>query len=109
MRNVKRTANGRVVITRLLGTLAWFPLVWTCCMGPALGQSVTLAWDRDSSHTNLSSYLVKYGESSGSYTGQVSVATNNTSATISNLAAGRTYYFAVTARNVAGLESDPSN
>jgi len=71
--------------------------------------SATLAWDRAASHTNLSAFVLKYGVSSGSYTGKVSVATNLTSATVSDLVSGVRYFFAVTARNVAGLESDPSN
>src|SRR6266511_500848 len=103
MRNITRTATGRAAFARGFGILAGFLLVWTCWMGPARGEGVTLAWDRNSSHTNLSAFILNYGGSSGSYTGQVSVATNFTSATVSNLAAGRTYYFAVTARSSAGL------
>lgn len=77
--------------------------------GTARGESVTLAWDRAASHTNLSAFILKYGVTSGSYTGQVSVATNLTTSTVNNLAPGVTYFFAVTAKNVANLESDPSN
>ncbi len=72
-------------------------------------ESATLAWDRAASHTNLASFVLKYGVTSGSYTGQVSVATNLTTATVNNLVPGVTYYFVVTAKNVADLESDPSN
>ncbi len=75
----------------------------------AQAQSVSLAWDRAASHTNLSAFILKWGVTSGSYTGQVSVATNLTTTTVNNLVPGVTYFFAVTARNVAGLESDPSN
>ena len=75
----------------------------------ARGESVTLAWDRAASHTNLSAFILKYGVTSGSYTGQVSVATNLTTSTVNNLVPGVTYFFAVTAKNVANLESDPSN
>ena len=71
--------------------------------------SATLAWDRASSHTNLSAFVLKYGASSGSYTGTVNVATNITSATVNDLVSGVRYFFVVTAKNVAGLESDPSN
>ena len=72
-------------------------------------DSATLAWDRVSSHTNLSTYILKYGPTSGSYTGAVNVATNLTSGIVNNLVAGRRYFFVVTARNVSGIESDPSN
>jgi len=75
----------------------------------ARAESATLAWDRAASHTNLASFVLKYGVTSGSYTGQVSVATNLTTTTVNNLVPGVTYYFVVTAKNVADLESDPSN
>ena len=75
----------------------------------ARADSATLAWDRAASHTNLAAFVLKYGVTSGSYTGQVDVATNLTSATVNNLVPGVTYYFVVTAKNVANLESDPSN
>lgn len=74
-----------------------------------IADSATLAWDRAASHTNLSAFILKYGESSGNWTNQISVATNNTQVTVNSLAKGHRYYFIVTAKNVAGLESDPSN
>src|SRR5688572_25703769 len=109
MRNARNGAARPGTFARMFAALAWAPIIWACSIEPAKGQSLTLAWDRDGSHTNLLAYLVKFGGTSGSYTGQVSVATNFTSATVSNLASGRTYYFAVTALSTAGLESDPSN
>ena len=90
-------------------TAALFTAAFICSTSAALGESATLAWDRVNSHTNLVAYVLKYGATSGSYTGSVSVATNVTSATVNNLSPGRTYYFVATARNVSGLESDPSN
>src|SRR5688572_1441590 len=109
MRNANRPVNHRATVARLPRAIAWLALVWTCCAGSAIGQSVTLAWDRNSSHTNLAAYIVKYGASSGSYTGQVTVATNFTTAVVGNLPLGRTFYFAVVARAATGTESDPSN
>jgi hypothetical protein len=70
--------------------------------------TVTLAWDRAASHTNLASFGVLIGVASGAYNVRQEQATNTTTATVTNLAPGR-YFFAVTARNVAGLDSDPSN
>src|SRR6516164_2304566 len=70
-------------------------------------QSVTLAWD-PSSGPNLAGYRVHEGTSSGIYT-QVLYVGNVTTATISNLTAGVTFYFAVTAYNTSGLESTYSN
>lgn len=68
-------------------------------------SSVTLAWD--ASDPGVAGYNVYYGTGSGAYT-QVVDAGNQTSATISNLSDGSTYYFAVTAYDPNGLESLPS-
>jgi len=70
-------------------------------------QSVTLAWDLDTDPTVVG-YRLYYGTSSGSYTQRSDVA-NTTTATISNLAVGFTYFFVVRAYNAFGLESPPSN
>ena len=72
-------------------------------------DSATLTWDRADSHTNLAAFVLKYGTTSGSYTGQVSVATNLTSAMVNNLTPGVAYFFVVTAIDVTNQESDPSN
>jgi hypothetical protein len=69
----------------------------------ASAQSVTLAWDANT-EADLAGYIVHYGEQSGSYTKQVDVK-KTTTATISSLTAGRTYYFAVQAYSTAGLKS----
>jgi hypothetical protein len=71
----------------------------------ANAANVTLAWDVES---GVAGYRLHYGTSSGSYTQSSDVGTN-TSATVSNLTAGQTYYFVVTAYNSGGLESQPSN
>jgi hypothetical protein len=70
-------------------------------------QSVTLAWDLDTDPTVVG-YRLYYGTSSGTYTQRSDVA-NTTTATISNLAVGYTYFFVVRAYNAFGLESPPSN
>src|SRR6185503_18673654 len=44
-----------------------------------------------------------------SYTGQVSVAASQTSATVNNLTPGLTYYLVVIAKDTSNVESDPSN
>jgi hypothetical protein len=71
-------------------------------------QSVTLAWD-PSVETNLAKYSLYYGVSRGTYSTQLEVSTNSAMATVSNLLAGQTYFFVVTARDVDGLKSVPSN
>jgi hypothetical protein len=71
------------------------------------GQSVTLAWD-PCLDTNVVGFNVHYGAASRSYTNTVD-AGNATNATISGLVAGTTHFFAVTAYDRQGIESDPSN
>jgi hypothetical protein len=67
------------------------------------GATVTLAWDPNS-ESDVSGYKVHYGLNSRTYPFVVDTGTA-TSQTIENLQEGVSYYFAVTAYNVAGLES----
>jgi hypothetical protein len=69
--------------------------------------SVTLSWDA-STTTNVTAYKIYYGTSCGNYT-QVVTADAGTQVTISGLVPGTTYYFAATAADSVGLESDYSN
>jgi hypothetical protein len=71
------------------------------------GSSVTLAWNPAGS-TDVAGYHLYYGTSSGIYSQILSVG-NKTTATVSNLALGQTYYFVVTDYSSLGLESGPSN
>lgn len=68
---------------------------------------LTLAWDANPA-PEIASYRVYYGTESGNYTNSV-VAGNTTTATVSGLSSGVTYYFAITAVDGDGLESDFSN
>jgi Fibronectin type III domain/FG-GAP-like repeat len=70
-------------------------------------SSVTLAWNPSPS-SGVAGYYLYYGTSSGSYPQFINIG-NTTSGTVSNLAAGQTYFFVVTAYNTAGLQSVPSN
>jgi hypothetical protein len=70
-------------------------------------QNVSLAWDA-SPDPDVVGYYIYYGAASGDFTNRVSVG-NVTSTTVSNLVEGANYYFAATARNTSGLESDFSN
>lgn len=67
--------------------------------------SVTLAWDAS---TNAVGYTLYWGVATRSYTNTLKLA-NVTTGTISNLALGTTYFFAATAFDDLGLESDLSN
>jgi hypothetical protein len=85
----------------------WAALI--VCGGLVEGKaaSVRLAWNANT-ESDLAGYRIYYGVSSREYTNRVEVG-NVTTTTVSNLPSGATYYFAATAYNTAGLESDFSN
>jgi hypothetical protein len=70
-------------------------------------SQVTLAWDPVSA-SELAGYKIYYGFSSGTYQWVRDVG-NVTTATLSSLTAGTTYYSAATAYNTSGIESHYSN
>ena len=70
-------------------------------------QSVTLAWD-PSPGGSIAGYRLYEGVASRTYTNVISAGTVTTS-TVSGLASGATYFFAVTAYDTNGLESDFSS
>jgi hypothetical protein len=88
----------------VLGLLMAFMLFATSIDLPADPADVTLAWDPNVA-PGLAGYNVYYGTASRAYSERISVSSTATSATVTNLQAGQTYYFAVTAINFAGLES----
>jgi hypothetical protein len=69
---------------------------------------VTLAWDPNI-ESDLAGYRVHYGTASGSYTVTLAVDKSTPTCTITNLAAGQTYYFAASAYNASGESSGYSN
>jgi hypothetical protein len=73
------------------------------CATVPTGQSVTFAWNQ-SPDTNVIGYNLYYGVTSDTYTNQTNVG-NATNTTVSGLAGGVTYYFAVTAYDSFGQES----
>ena len=95
----KKLSRNLVFFSVLL--LALLISVW------ARAEQVTLAWDANT-EPDLAGYRVHYGTASGSYTTCVDVHKVTTSS-IGTLAAGQTYYFAVTAYDASGNESGYSN
>jgi len=79
---------------------------FTMQASPPLAAPVALAW-KPSTNSTIAGYHIYYGTASRNYTNVVS-AGNSSSATISNLLAGATYYFAATSYTATGLESDYS-
>lgn len=75
---------------------------------PAFGREVTLTWDANS-EPDLSHYVVYWGTASRVYTvnsGNIGLVTMYKRQMPDD---GKVYYFAVTAVDTAGLESDYSN
>ena len=73
----------------------------------ARAEQVSLAWDANL-ESDLGGYKLYYGTASQAYTRVIDVG-ENTRVTVSNLSQGVTYFFAVTAYNLQGAESDYSN
>jgi hypothetical protein len=86
------------IIFPLKSSAAWVPQSFPC--------SLTLAWD-PSDDPNVIGYRLYQGRASEVYTEVIDIG-NTTTAVISNLVAGATYYFAVTAYDITGLESEYS-
>jgi hypothetical protein len=85
-------------------------LLFALCALPlpaAYAASVDLAWDPNT-EPELAGYKIYWGPSGGNYTSSKDVG-NNSSATITGLDEGKTYYFAATAYDGDGNESDFSN
>jgi hypothetical protein len=74
---------------------------------PPLPAEVNLQWDPNS-ETNIAGYRIHYGTASGNYIHHQDVGKQST-CTVTELIPGTTYYFAATAYNTSGLESDYSN
>jgi hypothetical protein len=87
-----------------------FLLVMFACLAgveKACGRNIILDWNASAS-PNVSGYNVYYGTTSGIYSYKVD-AGNATSVAISNLIDGVTYYFAATAYDANGDESQFSS
>jgi len=69
-------------------------------------MQITLVWDPNT-EPDLEGYKCYYGLNSGDYAQTVVVGTQPV-CTVTDLKPGETYYFAVTAYNTVGLESDYS-
>lgn len=72
----------------------------------ANGAQVTLVWDANPPQDQVSGYKVYVGTASGNYNVRTNDVGNVTQHTVTNLTSGQSYFFAVTAYNGAGLESD---
>ena len=86
---------------------------WALIPPASAGQAI-LSWDPPATNadgsplTDLNGYRIYYGTSSGVYETVIDVGSVITS-TVTNLTDGSLYYFAVTAYDLSGNESDFSN
>jgi chitinase len=87
--------------------LSVFGLLWLFLSSSAFADTVTLAWNAVSD-PDLDGYILYYGSASHTYSVTLDVG-NATTAALSGLTAGNTYYFAATAYDVYGYESGFSN
>jgi hypothetical protein len=96
----------RILLQQIPFTL--FAAFWAVnCPSANAEENISLTW-MPSSTLQACSYAVYYGTASGSYDYRFDVGTN-TSATVSNLVTGLTYYFVVVSVDSNSDESMPSN
>src|SRR5215510_1981189 len=75
---------------------------------PAQAHQIQLGWDPPSQTNGIAGYKLYYDSQSHQYQTAISVGMTTTY-TVTNVSAGQTYYFAVTAYDTAGTESAFSN
>lgn len=95
--------NARSILIPLIGLAA---INLSAALYPVTNRpvNVSLAWDNSPSSA-VTGYILYWGTGSRNYTNVLDVGKTNFG-TISNLVASTRYYFAATAYNAAGLESD---
>jgi trimeric autotransporter adhesin len=95
----------------LAGIVTALAVVIALLLGAGLGQAaaaqVTLAWDPNS-EPDLAGYKLYQGTAAGTYGAPVTVG-NVTTYTVSGLADGQSFFFAITAYDTVGNESGYSN
>ena len=101
-------ANNKPINYSTTQTIFFLVLIFSAlaiCTQYAHGASVTLTWDPNSPAENVVGYRLYYGTESRNYEFVIDT-TEETLKKISGLEKGQKYYFAVTALNEAGQESD---
>ncbi|MBX3743769.1 MAG: tandem-95 repeat protein [Verrucomicrobiae bacterium] len=94
--------------TRRSLLLAWLGTLLTLAGIASLhAETIRLEWDPNT-ESNIGGYRVYCGAASATYDTVIDVG-NQTHADIADLLHDRTYYFVVTAYDITGLESPPSN
>jgi chitinase len=117
MNTRKEKRKGRVVISKLILAVMFSWIVILCGQSTCFALNVLLKWDPNT-ESDLSGYKVYYkadtssmpfdGTGAGGGSSPIDVH-NQTTYTVNGLDPSRTYYFAVTAYNNSGIESEFSN
>jgi fibronectin type 3 domain-containing protein len=96
------------------GIILILAMLFLLCVAPVQAQStrtISLTWDANS-EPDMSHYIVYWGTASGNYTqnsGNIGLVTVYSREITPPADSKTTYYFAVTAVDTSGLESDFSN
>lgn len=96
-----------LALLTVCGLVALTPTVSTVAANASASASVTLSWDPSPSPQTVG-YHVYYGTASRNYTSMVDAGAA-TRTVLAGLMPGMTYYLAVTAYDVSGLESEFSD
>lgn len=107
-RQIRAPQGGKSMWKGLFYGILWSfaTLVSSVAAEPNIGARVTLGWDANAEE--VAGYKLHYGFASGDY-GESVDAGQSTTYTLNNLTPGVTYFFALTAYNSDGIESDFSN
>lgn len=100
--------SGSLPSSFILRRLAMSCLLLVATVMPARAADVALAWDANT-EPDLAGYVVLVGTASRVYTQSQEVGPAATVSTVTGLAPGSRYYFAVRAFNATGLQSGWSN
>jgi fibronectin type 3 domain-containing protein len=92
---------GRLYVTTVAVVMGM--MSYSSVQGASASVSISLAWDPSAGNT-VAGYHLYVGGRSGNYTNMIDTG-SATSGTVTGLEAGKTYYFAVTAYDITGLES----
>ncbi len=103
--------NGETLLMKATYSFTLLPLLLFCFFLSPINSGaaqVTLAWEPPAVATDVAGYMIHYGPASRIYSERIDVG-ETTGYTVSNLTESQKYYFAVTAYNHAGQESEYSN
>jgi hypothetical protein len=106
---ITRSSNQRgFVATKLYLALVFVIISFLICTTAAHALSITLAWEQNATSEDVAGYRIYYGTESQNYSNVIDVR-SDTMKSVGGLKKGMNYYFAATAYNSYGLESNFSD